>query len=63
LPEFVAMSLEIDVEQGVLESNRVVVTPPMERVGRHELERLQSLSSEAGDVLTFDIETSGYSLK
>ncbi len=47
----------------MLESNRVVVAPLAEAVGRPELEGLQSLGSKTGDVLAFDIETSSDTLK
>jgi hypothetical protein len=57
------VSLEVDVEQGILESHRVVVAPLSEGTLRHELEGLQCLGSEAGNVLAFDIETSDDALK
>ena len=62
-PQFVSPALEVDVQHRVLEPNRVVVAPLSKLIGLGKVQGLNALQSESGDVLAFDIQTSGNALK
>jgi hypothetical protein len=57
-PEIVGVTLEVDVEQRVLEADGVVVAPSPEVLSVGELDGLLGSQSTSGDVFAFDIQTS-----
>jgi hypothetical protein len=57
-PELVGISLEAEVEHRVLETDGVVVAPPLEVLRVRELDGLLRAQPAPGDFFSFDIETS-----